>query len=162
MKLMVSMNKMSVLITGFIVLLVGVVLLSSLADNESSIRTLLTVADDQFTGSNTTCVRVTTGCIDSLTSVENSTVTIGVANYSLCRSTTTGVQDGILLAAGSQADGFALSGTVLNATYTNSPTCAYVASGISRTFISLIPIFFALFVLLIGVGIFMKSKEGAF
>ena len=161
---MASMNKMSVLIMGFIVLLVGVVFLSSLADNESNIRTLVTTTDDAFTGSNSTCTRVATGCIDSLTTVENATgaMTVGAANYSLCRRSTTGVLDGILLAADSQANGVTLGGAALNTTYTQSPGCTYVASGISRTFISLIPIFFALFVLLIGVGVFMKSKEGAF
>jgi len=157
---MVSMNKMSVLITGFIVLLVGVVLLSSLADNESSIRTLLTVTDDQFTMDNTTCVQITSGCISSLTSVENATgaEVIGAGNYSLCRSS--GNQDGILVSADTSIDRY--NGLTINATYTHSPGCTYVSSGISRTFIGLIPIFFALFVLLIGVGIFMKSKEGAF
>ena len=163
MKLMASMNKMSVLIVGFITVLVGVIFLSSLADNESTIRTLVTVTDDAFTGSNSTCTRVATGCIDSLTTVENATgaMTVGAANYSLCRSTT-GVQDGILLAANSQAEGITLGGAALNATYEQSPGCMYVASGVSRTFIGLIIVFFAIFVLLIAVGVFTKSKEGAF
>jgi len=161
-----AMNKMSVLIMGFIVILVGIVLLSSLADNESSIRTLVTVTDDPFTGSNSTCTRVSTGCIYSITSVENGTSggteVIGTANYSICRSSTTNVLDGILLAAGSQYNGQALSGETLNATYEHSPGCMYISSSVSRTFISLIPLFFALAVLLIGIGIFIKSKEGVF
>lgn len=161
---MASMNKLSVLIMGFIVILVGVVLLSSLADNESNIRTLVTVTDDPFTGSNSTCTRVATGCINSITNVENATgaLTVGTANYSICRSSTTNLLDGILLVADSQANGETLGGAALNTTYEQSPSCTYVASGVSRTFISLIPIFFALAVLLYGIVVFIKSKEGAF
>jgi len=161
---MASLNKMSVLIMGFIVILVGIVLLSSLADNENNIRTLTTVTDDPFTGSNSTCTRISNGCIDSITSVENATgaMTVGAANYSLCRSSTTNLQDGIILAAGSQAQGITLGGAALNATYQHSAGCTYVSNSTSRVFISLIPIFFAMAVLLYGIFVFIKSKEGAF
>ena len=161
---MADQNKMMILISAFILLLVGIILTSEVANSNSKARSLGTVTDDQFTADNASCVQITTGCIDSITLVENATkaTTVGSANYTLCRSSTTHLQDGIQLKDGAQMAGESLDGFTLNATYTQSADCTYVSDATSRVFLNLIPLFFAIAVMLVGVWLWMKSKEGAY
>lgn len=142
---------LGIAISGFVLLVVALVLITSIADNISKMSALNTVTNDLFTASNTSCVQVTTGCIDSLTSIENTTSTLGVANYSLCRSTSN--LDGIIL-----KDPSVHNANVMNATYIYSADCTYVADSTSRTLVGLIVLFFAIAILAIGYWIIRNSE----
>ena len=143
-------NKpLSIILMAFITIIVSVILISSLGEQNQRIQTLDTVTDDTFTAS-TTCTRVATGCIDSITNVKNLSVTAAVGNYTLCTSSTGNI-DGIQLAT-------TLYTGTMNATYTHSPSCGYVKDGTSRTLSNLIPLFFAIAILL-AVIFYIKRSE---
>jgi Na+-transporting NADH:ubiquinone oxidoreductase subunit NqrC len=130
---------MSIMIVGFITVLVGAILMTTLANTNSQIQKTNTITDKQFTMSNTTCVQVAPvgSCIATLTSIENVTVRTGVtnplgsANYSLC--TKTNRNDGVVFDTASAAINTELNGKTLNATFEESAGCMYVADNTSRT-----------------------------
>ena len=141
-------NKLNYIITGFIVILVGVILANSLADTNAQLSELGTVTNDTFTGSNSTCTRITTGCIDAMTSVANNDTVMNATDYSLCRSSISGRQDGLILSTGNAL----YQAASLNATYTYSSACMYVDNSTSRTLADIIIIFFVLAVATAGIA----------
>jgi len=110
------------------------------------------ITDDQFTGSNTSCVDVTDNCILSLTSVENSTTVLGAGNYSLCtvNSGTTRYDDGILL------DDAEFNGYTLNATYTEVD-CNHV-TGLTALVVNNVPILVAVALLIFAAGFAIMKR----
>jgi len=145
-------SKFNILIISFITLVIGIPLLISIADQTKDNTILSTVANTTFTASNTTCVKVTNGCMDSITQVRNQSVILTAANYSLCRIG--GEPKGVLLGAGAGE----WSGTSLNATYVNSVDCMYVNDATSRNLVPLLVIFFAIaLVLAVGYWLFQKG-----
>lgn len=159
---MAKYDKMGVLITGFILLLVGAILIQTIANSVYSARNLDTVSNDTTTLVNNTCVEITSGCIGSITEITNATdsgaAVLSSSEYSVCRSGGGFTdRDGVLAVL----DTPAYLGTA-NVTYTNSPDCTYVDSSTSRTLLNIVTIFFALALLALGVGIFQKMREGAF
>jgi len=144
---------MNLILASFIVLIVAIPLLLIITQNLDRQSDLTTVKGDQFTMSNTTCVQLTTGCIKSITKVANSTLTnsIGAGNYSLCNINTVKPNyDGILVSGDSSVDA-AFNGLTLNATYVESSDCSYVDSGTARNLSTLIPIFFVLAIVVVGI-----------
>ena len=142
-------NKfLGVVIGSFLTIIIGVVLISSLAQQNAQVQTLTTSTNDQFTVSNTTCTRVTTGCIDSLTSVGNATntyVLTQLANNATLCTTSNGNQDGIILPT---AERYNMNGATANATYQESSNCMYVKDSTSRTLAGIIIVFFAIAIVL--------------
>ena len=133
-------NKIiGVIIFAFITIIVGVILLGTLSDQNQRISTLDTVTDKSFTAS-TTCTQVTSGCIDSITSLRNISVTPAVGNYTRC------------ISSRDKYDGIQLTTTLytgtLNATYKESPSCQYVPDVTSRNLSNLIPLFFVIAIMI--------------
>lgn len=144
-------NSLKVVIGSFVTLLIGLVFLTSISDNVNQTQSLATISNDLFTGSNSSCVQVTSGCIDSLTSVKNASTTLSTGNYTLCQ-----VQhryDGIFLQTGSLYNGVAL-----NATYESSENCMYVSNGTSRSLILLVVVLFAIG-LVIAAMYYLKESD---
>jgi len=144
-------GNLGLIVMTFVTLIVGIILLTTIADNNSKLSVTSTGYDDAFTGSGT-CTQVTTGCIVSLTSVLNDTTTAEVvtaANYSLCNAG--GNQDGIRVLDSVYV------GSSLNATFIESTDCSYVADRTSRTLAGLLPLFFVIVLLAVGVYGLMKS-----
>ena len=157
---------LNVILLGFIVISVGTVLVGSIADNVELLDDLNTINNDTFTGTNNTCVQVATGCLESIIYITNSTEgaavnnnTLSSAYFSICESSTSSTNDDgikVLLTADSVAK---FSGKSLNATYEYSPDCTYMEGTTAKTLINLVVIFFAIAIVMIGVGMFMKMRD---
>lgn len=127
--------------------LIGVIMTSIVHTQITEQTALTTVTNDPFTMSNTTCVRLTENCINSFTSVTNTTVTIGSGNYSRCTSSQT--YDGILVSADTYIDG--LNGQPLNASYLEE-SCAALPTGLTRTIAGYFAILMAVIILVYVAG----------
>ena len=155
------MEKTNVLFAFAIAVILGLIFLTTLSQPIADQSSTSTVTDDQYTASNTSCVKVTSGndCIISLTSVENvSAQAIGSANYSLCVASNGGslLSNGIINNGDATTDGW-YNGQTLNATYTMSQGCVYNPNATSRNLTSLLPLFFAIFLVIMAIYYF---KEG--
>lgn len=143
-----------VIISAFVIILIGIVLLGTLADQEAKLTELATINNDTFTGSNATCTQITTACIGNLNQLTNATggQVISPTNYTLCRTATNNL-DGIILDTNSE-----FHGRTVNATYGQSPECTYVANSTATTLTDLIIIFFVLGIL--GAAIYGAYLSG--
>lgn len=140
-------------VTIMIVSIIGIVSLQIMYTSIKDQTTTTAITDDQFTGSNTSCVQITEECILSLSSVENATgsVTIGAGNYSLCYSDSSGdYADGIEL------DDAEYNGMTLNATYTEV-NCGYI-TGLTALVVNNLPIIFGVAILVFVAGFVMTKK----
>lgn len=108
--------------------LIGVIMTSIVHTQITEQTTTTTVTNDEFTMNNASCVRVSNNCIQSITSVVNTSITIGANNYTRCFATQT--YDGILVFGDNYTDG--LNGQPLNATYIEE-SCAALPGGLVRT-----------------------------
>ncbi len=125
---------------GITVSLIFMVLVISILFNMIQDQTISTaVADDQFTGSNNTCIQVTDDCIGSLTSVADPRSATNLSNATACVPVSTYTQ-GILLTPGTGNEEF--NGDTLNATYTGV-SCQRL-TGVTSTLVNYIPLLLAL------------------
>ena len=147
-------NKIKILITFFIVVIIALVFLTTLNQSAENQATLETVTDDTFTSSNTACVQITSGCIDSITTIENNTGSAVVsANYTLCRSNS-GNKDGVQVYYG--LNGLSWSGNTLNATYIQSADCSYNSNATSRNLTGIVIILFVIAIVVAGIVYFKE------
>jgi len=134
-----------------IVLVIGLVALQIMYTSISNQTSETTITDDQFVGSNTTCVDLTDQCILSLTSIENGTVVVDAGNYSLCEANSGGkYSDGILL------DDAEFNGYTLNATYTEV-NCGHL-TGLTAVVVNNVPILVAIALLVFAAGFAIMKK----
>lgn len=139
--------------------IIGIIVVSIISNMWDEQSRTNTATDQTFTASNTTCVQlISSDCLytGAITNVENASngVTLGSGNYSVCKSTSYGSLDGVILDGAGAVDDGLYNGVDLNATY-NFRSCSYIGSGTTRTILNLIPLLLALAVL-VGVAIFIK------
>jgi preprotein translocase subunit SecG len=147
-------KKIAMVASLFIVVVIGLIFLTTINQNVETQATLSTITDDQFTASNSSCVVITTGCIETVTSIKNVTrTTIDPANYTLCRSNT-GKLDGIQLLSGAQMADASLNGKTLNATYTESAGCTYVSNSTARNLTGILVLLFVIAIVVIAIAYF--------
>lgn len=146
-------SQAAVWVTIMIVAVIGLVALQVMYTSITDQTDTTDITDDQFTGSNTTCVDVTDNCILTLTSVENATggETLGTGNYSICGAGYDGkYKDGILL------DDPEYHGETLNATYTEV-NCGHL-TGLTALVVNNIPILVAIALLVFAAGYAVMKK----
>lgn len=153
-------NKiLGVIIASFVLVVIGIALLSSLA-NQNSLQQSTITTTQLFTISNTTCTALSTGnCVASITSVTNGTIIIPTGNYTKCASAGDANYNGVLFAPGEFPTN-ATSGGSINVTYEKSVGCQYVADSTSRTLVNLNILFFTLAI--VGGVLFWLYKSGIF
>lgn len=146
-----QMGLAGVFIGIMVVLIMGVIVLSIIFTQISNQTTTTAVSNDLFTADTASCVRVTNNCMLSTgtLTVTSGGDTIPTANYSRCPSG----EDNY----GIQASTADLDAVALNATYTEVD-CGYIEAGTSRTVITLLPLLFAVGLLVFVVG-YMASKR---
>lgn len=130
-------KHLGIILTSFIAILIGVIMLITLADQNSKLSITSSIVNDSFTGSNTSCTRVTNGCIQTITAVYNGTNTVPDTNYTLCRSN--GNRDGLLMST-------SYNTISLNTTYVSSEDCTYVDNSTARALTSVI-------IILVSIGV---------
>lgn len=129
----ISMHT-AIMTTLIITVIVVSVIWGLLIDNTE----VTAIANDSFTISNTSCVAVTPNCIQSLTSVTNSTTAVGIGNFSIC---SIGGEDQGITMDGTGATEVQYNGATVNATYTEQ-SCSYIG-GTSGTLVLYIPLLMA-------------------
>jgi len=145
-------QKLNPLVLGFMVILIGIILLSVTADQIFLSRTVGTTTNESMTMASNAgqTVNVELGVYD-VTYFGNHTDTIVSDNVSTTNSVNF-TEAGVITTGGSVTDG------VYNITYNYYPD-EYVQSGTGRTLINLIVIFFALGVVFLGIKFFNEMRE---
>ncbi len=127
-----------------------VVILSVIFSTLSDQTTQTGVVDDTFTILNGSCARVTNDCIapGSTTAIQNATDNVDLlTNFTECGAS--GDLFGYnIISPGTQVS---VVGAEANATYTVR-SCAFIATGTTRTLINLIPVLLAIAILIFIVG----------
>jgi len=142
-----EMNKLGILLSAFITIIIGLVLIGSLADSIFLTTNTVSVSDPTTiteAGLNAgTLVNLDNDdIINTSVTVDNGTTVINPGNYTVYPS------DG-QIAVFNNTEATWVYGLSLNVNYTYKPD-EYIANATSRTLVSLIIIFFALAVLAIG------------
>jgi len=146
-----QLNKLNLLIFGFIAIVLGIILTSTLSNSTHEATDLLSTVNESHTFSHVINV------VNSTTTLSN---VADIVSFDALRNETS---EDI-----STFCNVTLSTGVLNCNHTGSETCyadytwgrdGYVSNSTARSLIRLIILFFALAVALIGVGIFNKIKE---
>ena len=149
-------KKAQMAIVGIMIaLILGVIFLSIAWTQIQSQQTRTTITDDQFTATNGSCVRVTSECIASLTTVENGTggSELLTGNFTACGVNTD--LYGLLLSPTGQIDA-SYDGATVNATYIEG-SCNEI-TGQTRTIINYVPVLMAVVLLAFTAGFaFMKK-----
>ena len=145
----------------FVGIIIALIAISAINTQITGQLSSTTVTDDVFTFSNTTCIDLTTQCIDSISSVENGTGSnvIGAGNYSLCNANAPGgMRDGIQIPGDTYIDNLFAGSTTVNATYSQIQ-CDAITGSTTRTILAYIPLLavLALLVFVIAIGGLGKS-----
>lgn len=139
------MDKLGVIMSWFIVILLGVIFVGIVADNVYDTTNIVTVTNESqnpiVAGTNFTLNHVDLASVPVGYNHTNNSITITVTN-----NATSTV--------------FARMGGDMNITYTYYPTNYIKGSGPARSIFGLITLFFALGIL--GIGLYYLSKSGLF
>lgn len=138
-----ALNKLGAVIMGFVLIIVGTILLDSLADNVYAATTLSPVINETVVTSSN-AGQTTNDDVSAVTEFQNATDTFAI--NTLVNVT----RAGVISVNGSIVDGS------YNITYTYEDD-PYVVDSVSRTTINLIPMLFALSIV---IGGFVMVKIG--
>lgn len=151
-------NGLSVLIIGFVVLLLGLVLIDPIADTVTDLGVLTTTTNQTVTLSNTSCASLTEGCVKSISVLTNLTsgTLITSKNYTTCKTSGKTYDNGIILTG----ESVGYNGYNGNTTFVQSTNCMYVPDATSRTLSGLLILFFALGIM--TAGLYYLKQTGIF
>ena len=137
--------------------ILSVVILGIIFSTLTEQTTTTAVTDDQFTGINETCVRLTANCYTpgSLTITNSTNTTKDVlGNFTECGDLSTVIYGALGNIANCEECELT---NALNASYTGR-SCGYIASGTTRTLVNLLPVLLAIAILIFIVGFIVLKR----
>jgi len=138
-----------------VTLIIGIVIFSVVQSIVLDQTSTTAITDDQFTADNSTCVRVTADCFASgSATVENATSGVSLTgNFTQCGQSS----DWYGLNLKADGKGLRIDGATVNTSYSEI-SCNQIQSGTTTTVIQLLPLLFAVLLLVFVAGFIVLKR----
>ncbi len=148
-------GQVGMIIAITIGLIIGIVvfqIIFTLIDDQTK---TVAISNDAFTASNSTCVEVTSQCLQAGSGVVTNTSETQTGNFTECQVNNPDKLNGFSLNPNDGGDGF--DGAVVNASYTEI-SCSFISGGTTQTVLNLLPLLLAVALIVFVTGFIVLKK----